>query len=304
MSFYPAYLFNKVSNNYWPNIIIFGKKLMTKILPICIFFFGITTAQNYYGLDENFENEINEKRWSVLDRDGDGKTWQLTPSQNWTTALGFSGSVYVSDSYDKSASQPLNPDNVLVSPAFIYETPRIKNTNALLGISFRISASDPVKFSETYALYILPATQTFTGTETPIFFETLNSGATSKKVFVEYWNWENMGYPVKLYFRHYNSQNQNALIIDDIVNYNYTMSVNDMVYKNKNIISPNPAKRFIKIDLKNKPVQSIEIIDAAGRTYNPKLNSNEVNVEALKPGIYYIKVKTENTSYINKFIKE
>lgn len=276
---------------------------MKKLLPISILFFGITSAQNY-GLNENFETEINSSRWSKLDLDGDGKTWKLTSSQNWTSGLGFNGYVYVSDSYDSINNQPLNPDNVLVSPTFIYEAPRIKNANALLGISFRISASDPVKFSETYAVYLLPANQTFTGTETPIYFETLSSGTTSKSVFVEHWNWDNIGQEVKLYFRHYNSQNQNALVVDEIVNYNFTMSLNDVVYKNKTVIFPNPAKRFIKIDLKNETVQSVEVIDVSGRKYGIKLNNNEVDVKSLNSGIYYIKINTKNASYINKFIKE
>lgn len=276
---------------------------MKKLLPICILFFGMTSAQNY-GLNENFETEINSPRWSTLDLDGDGKTWKLTPTQSWTTGLGFSGYVYVSDSHDSVTNQPLNPNNVLVSPPFIYEGPRIKNTNALLGISFRISASDPVKFSETYALYLLPATQTFTGTETPIYFETLSSGTTSKSVLVENWNWNDFGREMKLYLRHYNSQNQNALVVDDIVNYNFTMSVNDVFYKNKTVIFPNPAKRFIKIDLKNETVQNVEVIDVSGRKCEIRLNNHEVDVAGLKSGVYYMKINTSKASYINKFIKE
>jgi len=276
---------------------------MRKILPICILFCATISAQNY-GLNENFENESTSPRWSTLDLDGDGKTWNLKSPQDWTTGLGFSGNVYVSDSYDNVANQALNPDDVLVSPPFIYESPRIRNTNALLGISFKVSASDPFKFSETYALYFLPATQTFTGNETPIFFETLTSGMSSKTVFVDNWNWNNFGQEVKLYFRHYNSQNQHALVIDDIVNYNFTMSANDVVYKNKTVIFPNPAKHFIKIDLKDETVQNVEVIDAAGRKQGIKYKNNEVDVQGLKSGVYFMKINTKNSSYINKFIKE
>lgn len=284
-------------------MIIFEKKTMKKLLPLCILLFGMASAQNY-GLNENFETEINSPRWSTLDLDGDGKTWKLTPSQNWTMDLGFSGYVYVSDSRDRVTNQSLNPNNVLVSPPFIYESPRIKNTSALLGISFRISASDPVKFAETYALYLLPATEIFTGNETPVYFETLSSGTASKSVLVENWNWSYIGSEMKLYLRHYNSQNQNALVVDDIVNYNFTMSVNDVVYKNKTVIFPNPAKRFIKIDLKNETVKNVEVIDGSGRKCEIKLNHLEVDIAGLKSGVYYMKINTNNAAYINKFIKE
>ncbi|SDE74189.1 Por secretion system C-terminal sorting domain-containing protein [Epilithonimonas hungarica] len=261
------------------------------------------SAQNY-GLNENFENESSSPSWSTLDLDGDDKTWKLQSPQDWTTALGFSGYVYVSDSYDSTANQPLNPDNVLVSPTFIYEYPRIKNGNALLGISFKISASDPVRYSETYALYLLPATQTFTGNETPVFFETLDSGTTSKNILVEKWDWDTFGQEVRLYFRHYNSPNQKALVIDDIINYNFTMSTNDVVLKNKTVIFPNPTKRFIQIDLKTETVQNVEVIDISGRKHQVKFKNNKVDLEGLKSGVYFIKINTKLASYINKFIKE
>ncbi|WP_089870418.1 T9SS type A sorting domain-containing protein [Epilithonimonas hungarica] len=276
---------------------------MRRILHLCILSIGIMSAQNY-GLNENFENESSSPSWSTLDLDGDDKTWKLQSPQDWTTALGFSGYVYVSDSYDSTANQPLNPDNVLVSPTFIYEYPRIKNGNALLGISFKISASDPVRYSETYALYLLPATQTFTGNETPVFFETLDSGTTSKNILVEKWDWDTFGQEVRLYFRHYNSPNQKALVIDDIINYNFTMSTNDVVLKNKTVIFPNPTKRFIQIDLKTETVQNVEVIDISGRKHQVKFKNNKVDLEGLKSGVYFIKINTKLASYINKFIKE
>ena len=274
---------------------------MKTFLFISFLIYNFAPAQNY-GLQENFENEIVDQRWSTMDLDGDGKTWNLTSANTLTTNLGFSGYTYISDSYDQVNSQSLNPDNVLVSPAFIYESPLLKNPLHLLGISFRISATNPSKFSETYAVYLLPATQTFTGTETPIFFETLNSEIGSKTVYID--NFEYFGQEVKLYFRHYNSENQNALVIDDISNFNNTMSVNDQVFKNSNIIFPNPARSVIYLDLKNEKANTAEVIDAVGRKYDIKLLNNALNIEGLKPGIYYIKINTTRASYVNKFIKE
>ena len=180
----------------------------------------------------------------------------------------FTGNVFISDSYDADTNQALTPDNVLVSPSFIFEYPHIKNGNLTLGIAFRVAAADPVKFAETYAVYMLPANQTFTGNETPLYFETLTSGNGSRWIFVEHFQWETFGKEVKLYFRHYNSANQKALVIDDILNYNYTMSANDLVLKNKTVIFPNPARRFITVDLKNETLQKVEVVDTIGRIYN------------------------------------
>lgn len=273
---------------------------MKKILLPLLFTFSFLPAQNF-GLNEYFETEINDHRWSTFDLDGDGKSWNLTPSASWTTNLGFEGYVYVSESYDHANNQALNPDNVLVSPTFIYEYPHVKNANYLIGISYQISASNPSKYAETYAVYLLPATQTFTGNETPIYYETLTTGTISKNVFVENWNFS--GLQVKLYFRHFQSQNQNALVIDNISNYNYTMSVDNTVHKNENVIFPNPAKDKITIKLKEN-IEGIEVIDLNGRKFDLKESNKVVDVQLLQSGVYFIKINTKNSSYINKFIKK
>lgn len=276
---------------------------MKHFLLLSLFLYTISPAQNY-GLQENFESELADQRWSTLDLDGDGKTWNLTPANTRTTSLGFSGYTYVSNSYDQVTDEGLNPDNVLVSPGFLYEYPHIKNVNYILGISFRISASDPSKFAETYALYMLPANQTFTGNETPLYFETLTSGTASKVVLVDNYNPNIFGTEVKLYFRHYNSENQSALLIDDITNYNFTAGTTDLITKNKLVIYPNPATTELKINLKNETVQSVEVMDITGKKFAAKEKNNTVNVKTLAPGIYFIKIKTNKNSYINRFIKE
>ncbi len=276
---------------------------MKKLLPFLFLPIALTYGQDY-GLNENFENETTSLQWSKLDLDGDGKTWHLESAASWTEALQFTGNVFISDSYDADTNQALTPDNVLVSPSFIFESPHVKNGNLSLGIAFRVAAADPVKFAETYAVYMLPANQTFTGNETPLYFETLTSGNSSSRIFVEHFQWETFGKEVKLYFRHYNSANQKALVIDDILNYNYTMSANDLVLKNKTVIFPNPAKRFITVELKNETLQKVEVVDTIGRIYDLPYKDHKVDVQSLKAGIYFMKINTEKSSYINKFIKE
>ncbi len=277
---------------------------MKKFLPVFLLSFVLGHAQNY-GLSENFENESASPRWTTLDLDGDGKTWRLQEAQDWTTALGFSGYVYISDSFDAAANLPLNPNNVLVSPTFIYESPRIKNGGInTIGIAFRIAAADAIKFSESYAVYLLQADQTFSANETPIYFETLTSGSTSRNIFVDRFDWEIMGKEMKLYFRHFNSPNQKSLVIDDVSNFNTTMSVDDVAQKNKIVISPNPAKHFIKVNLKDETMRKLEIIDITGRAQDVTITNGEVDVRKLNAGIYFIRIDTDKSSYVNKFIKE
>ncbi|WP_379969429.1 T9SS type A sorting domain-containing protein [Epilithonimonas sp. UC225_85] len=68
-------------------------------------------------------------------------------------------------------------------------------------------------------------------------------------------------------------------------------------------ISPNPAKAFLKLDVKEK-IEKIDIYDESGRLIlSPSVNQNRINISTLKSGIYYLNVLI-NGKYLNKkFVK-
>jgi hypothetical protein len=70
---------------------------------------------------------------------------------------------------------------------------------------------------------------------------------------------------------------------------------------------PNPVNDMLKVDLSDYNAFRAEIFDQSGRIIRMigRLEHSEVNVEALKPGIYFLRLssKNENKQFITKFIR-
>ena len=70
---------------------------------------------------------------------------------------------------------------------------------------------------------------------------------------------------------------------------------------------PNPVKDILYIDFSDqKNKEAIEITDATGRVIMNILvteKSSQIDVSNLKPGLYFLKFKSENKTNTNKFIK-
>lgn len=68
-------------------------------------------------------------------------------------------------------------------------------------------------------------------------------------------------------------------------------------------VYPNPADNFINIEGTN-PDSKIEIIGLDGQLYITSLNNQFIEVSYLKPGIYIVKIISNNMIYTHKFIKK
>ena len=75
------------------------------------------------------------------------------------------------------------------------------------------------------------------------------------------------------------------------------------------VISPNPTKEILNIYLEGKSQDSnitMTIYDQAGRiiaTHNTTLESSQIDVSNFAAGTYFIKIKTDQKSYVERFIK-
>lgn len=74
---------------------------------------------------------------------------------------------------------------------------------------------------------------------------------------------------------------------------------------NKTAISiyPNPATSYVNINSLEK-IDTIIITDLTGKVITKEQNSNKINVNHLPKGVYLIKIKTDNSESIQKFIKK
>lgn len=115
----------------------------------------------------------------------------------------------------------------------------------------------------------------------------------------------------------YDSLNNNPLsnldtMVQGLRNFNNTATTN---LKEKSIeysfqIIPNPAHNYVKIKMSQAIKQSakIEIIDLFNNSliseYNTNFNNHEFDLSNLSPGIYFVKISSDNINIIKKFIKE
>ncbi|MDA3839203.1 MAG: choice-of-anchor J domain-containing protein [Candidatus Delongbacteria bacterium] len=177
---------------------------MKKIALIVIMLFAISSYAETW-LYGDFENGVLDGT-VLYDHDGDANNWEIT------TTNPYAGTYAV-----QSVSAGLTPDNWLVSPQHFAE--RYDNFN-YPHVKFMIGAADPINFAEHYQV-LVSYTDTDTASFFPIYEETLTSADWKeididlKPYFGEY-QWDATMYVA---IRHFDSDDQSALIFDDIAVY-------------------------------------------------------------------------------------
>ncbi|MDD2564371.1 MAG: choice-of-anchor J domain-containing protein, partial [Salinivirgaceae bacterium] len=157
--------------------------------------------------EDNFNDSATWATWTLGDLDGDGEFWEFTDAvfqeiESFEGGFAWSFSWYF---------ETFTPDNTLTSPSI--SLPR----DASLDLSFKVAAyEDDELFQEHYAVYVIPVDSTFTGTEVPVFEETLDADYYNppKTVNVDISSF--VGQDVKLVFRHYDCTDIFYISLDDV----------------------------------------------------------------------------------------
>ena len=88
----------------------------------------------------------------------------------------------------------------------------------------------------------------------------------------------------------------------------FTSIENNILASDKISVFPNPAKdiSLLTIDFPNATGKTlVDINDAQGRLIRTeKLNSNQINIAQLSKGVYFLKIKTDEGSYLKKVLIE
>jgi len=68
------------------------------------------------------------------------------------------------------------------------------------------------------------------------------------------------------------------------------------------VVSPNPTRDFIRIDLPNttEEIENLTLTDITGRTVNIKANGNTINLGNLPMGMYILSVESDVSRYTQK----
>lgn len=241
---------------------------------------------------EDFENPASVAQWKLYDRDGDGENWEILNAEV-NELPNFSGNLAVSFSWYLDV---FTPDNVLESPSIT-----LPDSNSL-SLTFKAAAGDEELFQEHYAVYVIPATSTFTGTETPFFEETFDAGYldVAKVINIDISSFK--GQNVKLIFRHYDCTDIFYMGIDDIeIKDNAGLAVTESSVLSMKI-SPNPTTDLVRISgIKN--IDNVRIFDMTGKIVK-ETKMSEIVVKDLASGQYIVNVYSGNEVISRKLIKK
>ena len=72
----------------------------------------------------------------------------------------------------------------------------------------------------------------------------------------------------------------------------------------RNVVSPMSAKRFFEEQRPNKEIEKIEVIDNIGKIVMRFFDTNEINIETLPSGAYYLRMTIGDKTIMRKVIKE
>lgn len=241
--------------------------------------------------------------FGVNDVDGDGFNWSRFSGGG--EDLGFtSGAIFYSESWSSDPAPngtPLTPDNQLFTPTFL-----INNEANVINYKMKVAAIDANFFSEKFAVYVYDDNST--DPAVLIHEETLTSGGdgTAKDIMAEIPS-SYAGKTIGIIIRHYDTTDENTLLIDDLeVSYSTTLSTSQNNIE-KISVYPNSIKDFVKIRT-SKTIDNISIVNQLGQqviTFNKnEITNNTVNLISLSKGIYFMVVKTENISQSIRIIKE
>lgn len=235
------------------------------------------------------------------DMDSDGDNWTTDDTSSLSGMGGvynFTGKLAVSASY-----YGLDPNNFLITPGISVPAGETVTLSFLIaGLKFPEIPGFPVQNNEEhYAVYVISANGVYEGIETPIHEETISPGITFERnldlsAFA--------GQTVKIYFRHFNSANQAALMLDDIKvvqGGSLGTSENNLISELK--VFPNPSSDYVYLSSKSK-INQVQVFDSTGRKVNVKLIDNKVDVRGLPTGNYWFSITTGGKTISKTIIKK
>ncbi len=242
---------------------------------------------------EGFDTQADIDKWTNIDRDGDGEKWEFYNAEDEDMPA-FSGNFATSWSWFIEA---FTPDNILISPKIT-----LPPTLDAYNLTFKVGAFDEELFQEHYAVYVIPADASFTGTETPIFEETLDAGYTQTAKNISLMITEYQGQDIKLVFRHYNCTDIAFIGIDDIEIKGVPGLATSEANKTAVKIYPNPSSDLIKVEGISH-IEKIRVFDMSGNLVL-ETKTSEANIQNLMPGNYIVNIYSGKDVISRKIIKK
>lgn len=274
---------------------------MKKILLLCTAaVIGNINAQEVI-FSQDFEDTATLADWSVTDLDGDGNNWEFVYSSDQAEAQGWGPDMTLmagSFAYNLLPGQegPLTPDNILATPGI--EIPAEGTTQ----LDFKLGTNVDYMNNHNFALYVVENFTEFDATWTPFYSQNFSGISTAQDISLDLT--EFAGTSVSLVFRHYDSDEQFVLLMDDIVITNTTSMSTTDIQENFNVaVYPNPTQDVIYVK-STDAIQQLNLFDAKGSLLKSEGNTSSISLKELPKGIYFLRIKTETETFSKKVVKE
>jgi len=281
------------------------KKILLSVAFLGATFVGANAQQGVIWSDENF-NET----WSTIDADGDGQNWHFV--NGGTDA---DPDIWLRSFSYINGQGPVTPDNYIISPV-IDLTGQTEN----ITLTWKVAGQDPAYSVEKYSVYV--ATESAVNTaqtaadvvniflnSSVSFSETVTDngpgGITNfyqKKLDISSFLGEN----VYVAFRHHDSTDEFAILIDDVEVVLSTFSVEDHLASSFSIY-PNPATDVINISNSLDTIENITITDLNGRVVKETTLGTEqvqINISDLAQGVYILNATSNGKAITEKIVKK
>ncbi|ROI05606.1 MULTISPECIES: T9SS type A sorting domain-containing protein [unclassified Chryseobacterium] len=225
-------------------------------------------------------------------------SWQTEDFSSIADSYGFSGKLV----YNLCSSYT---DVLLITPTIDLPAGNTYSLTFLTGILSDLTS--PLTQNAHYAVYVLPATAAFTGTETPLLEETITVANVANLKTINLSSYA--GQNIKVYFRQYyedSSDFYSSVLVLDTFKITQQAALGTLetnITASDFGIYPNPASDYVYIKSKSK-IMKAEIFDGVGRKVKVVLSDNRIDVQDLLPGTYLMNVTTENKTYSQKLIKK
>jgi len=282
------------------------KKVLLSVAFLGATFIGARAQQGVIWSDENFQGQ-----WAVVDADGDGENWHYVnsapagaPPVIWLRSLSFINN-----------QGPVTPDNYVISPAI-----DLSGQTEEITLTWKVAGQDPDFSNEKYSVYVATAS-VVEAAQTPqeIANAFLNSSVSFSETVTDngpggFNNFYEktldissfLGETVYVAFRHHDSTDEFAILIDAVEVVLTTMSVEDHLATSFSVY-PNPATDMITVSNSLDAIENVTITDLNGRVVKEitlGTTQAQINISDLAQGVYILNATSNGKTITEKIVKK
>ena len=264
----------------------YGSSVVTATKQVSIFDCSTVTE---FPFVESFEDGLG--CWEIIDADGDGHGWRLRSTSSYVSPSPHTGSEAIqSDSWLPSIGG-VHPDNWIISRKI-----HLPSLTAQINWWEAAQSSNIGDIEDHYGLYV-----STTGTNPEDFNLVWEGQPQECQTWVEHSMLLNpyCGQDVYIAFRHFNTYNEYALILDDI-KVTGTVGIEDFE-KAQLQVWPNPTNGLVHIT-SNELVKNVEVYNVQGALVKSVREENVIDLSGQSAGIYMLRITTESTTSVQRVV--